>query len=59
MAGLRGVRDSIISERPGVVLAVHQDDFAGFTCISCRLSLGCTPSRLAQLWGVGRPRPTR
>ena len=43
-----GVRDSIISEQPGVALAVHQDDFSGFTCINYRLSLGCTPSRLAQ-----------
>ena len=31
-----GVRDSIISEQPGVVLAVHQDDFSGFTCIGSR-----------------------
>ena len=32
----RGVRDSIISEQPGVALAVHQDDFSGFTCIGYR-----------------------
>ena len=48
------MHDSIISEQPGVVLAVHQDDFSGLTCISYRLSLGCTLN-----WGVGRPRPTR
>ena len=40
----RGGRDSIISEQPGVVLAVHQDDFSGLTCISYRLSLGCSTS---------------
>ena len=36
-------RDSIISERPGVALAVHQDDFSGLTCI-----------KLALFWGVRR-----
>ena len=30
------MHDSIISEQPGVVLAVHQDDFSGFTCIGYR-----------------------
>ena len=44
----RGVRDSIISEQPGVVLAVHQNNFSRLTDIGYRLSLGCTPSRLAQ-----------
>ena len=33
---LGAVHDSIISEQPGVVLAVHQDDFSGFTCIGWR-----------------------
>ena len=32
----RGVRDSIISEQPGVVLAGHQDDVSGLTCIGYR-----------------------
>ena len=32
----RAVRDSIISEQPGVVLAVHQDDFSGLTCVGRR-----------------------
>ena len=30
------VHDSIISEQPGVVLAVHQDDVSGLTCIGYR-----------------------
>jgi hypothetical protein len=42
----RGVRDSIISEQPGVVLAVHQNDFSGLTCIGSRIFL----------WGAVRPR---
>ena len=40
MLCVRGVRDSIISEQPGVILAVHQNDFAGFTCIGWRFDLG-------------------
>ena len=36
MLCVRDVLDSIISEQPGVVLAVHQNDFAGFTCIGYR-----------------------
>ena len=41
----RDVRDSIISEQPGVALAEHQDDFSGFTCIGYRIFL----------WGARRP----
>ena len=49
----RGVRDSIISEQPGVVLAVHQDDVSGFTCIGlAHFSLGCTPSSSYTLTGL-------
>ena len=33
---VRVVRDSIISEQPGVALAEHQDDVSGFTCIGYR-----------------------
>ena len=34
----RGVRDLIILEQPGVVLAVHQNDFSRLTCIGYRIS---------------------
>ena len=46
------MHDSIILEQPGVVLAVHQDDFSGFTCICYRTTLGCRTSSSYTITGL-------